>query len=70
LKEDILSLKEWSLKWMLNFNVIIGNPRHTYFTDDQPLQVVSEHKDFGIIMDPSLNIHCQTTSATNKQIAY
>ena len=59
---------------MLNFNVIklfimhLGstNPHHTYFMDGQPLQVVSEHKDLGIIIDSSLKFYSQTTSATNK----
>ena len=34
--------------------------------DGQPLQVVSEHKDLGIIVDSSLKFHSQTTSAINK----
>ena len=34
--------------------------------DGQPIQVVSEHKDLGIIVDSSLKFHSQATSATNK----
>ena len=33
--------------------------------DGQPLQVVSEHKDLGIIVDSSLKFHSQATSAIN-----
>jgi len=32
--------------------------------DEQPLQVVSEHKDLGIIIDFKLKFHSQTTAAT------
>ena len=34
--------------------------------DGQPLQVVSEHQDLGIIVDSSLKLHSQATSAINK----
>ena len=43
-----------------------SNPCHTYYMDGQPLQVVSEHKDLGIIVDFSLKFHSQATSAINK----
>ena len=39
---------------------------YTYYMDGQPLQVVSEHKDLGIIVDSSLKFHSQATSAINK----
>ena len=42
------------------------NPCHTYYMDGQPLQVVSKHKDLGIIVDSSLKFHSQATSAINK----
>ena len=59
---------------MFNFNVIksfimhLGstNPCHTYFMDDQPLLVVSEHKSLGMIIDCSLKFQSQTTSIANK----
>ena len=74
LEQDLLLLKEWSMKWLLNFNIVktfvmhLGNsnPCHTYYMDGQPLQVVSEHKDLGIIVDSSLKFHSQATSAINK----
>ena len=46
----------------------LGNIKtcHTYFMDGQPLQVVSEHKDVGIIIDSNLKFHSQTTAAANK----
>ena len=74
LELDLLLLKEWLMKWLLNLNVVkifimhLGNtnPFHTYYMDGQPLQVVSEHKDLGIILDSSLKFHSQATSAINK----
>ena len=41
------------------------NPCHTYYMDGQPLQVVPEHKDLGIIVDSSLKFLSQATSAIN-----
>ena len=41
------------------------NPCHSYYMNDLPLQVVSKHKDLGIIVDSSLKFHSQATSATN-----
>ena len=74
LQQDLLLLKEWSRKWLLNFNIAktvimhLGNtnPCYTYFMDGQPLQVVSEHKDLGIIIDSNLKFHSQTTAVANK----
>ena len=74
LEQDLLLLKEWSMKWLLNFNIVktfvmhLGNsnPCHTYYMNGQPLQVVSEHQDLGIIVDSSLKFHSQATSAINK----
>ena len=74
MEQDLLSLREWSLKWLLNFNVIksftmhLGstNPCHMYCMDGQPLQVVSEHKDLGVIVDSSLKFHSQATSVVHK----
>jgi len=34
--------------------------------DDQPIKVVSKHRDLGIIVDSSLKFHSQATSVTNK----
>jgi len=34
--------------------------------DEQPSQVVSEHKDLGIIIDSNLKFHSQSAAATNK----
>ena len=47
LERDLVSLKEWSRKWLLNFNVLksfvmhLGstNPCHPYYMNDQPTQV-------------------------------
>ena len=74
LELDLLLLKVWSMKWLLNFNVVktfvmhLGNTNlcHTYYMDEQSLLVVSEHKDLGIIVDSSLKFHSQATSAINK----
>ena len=68
-----MSLKEWSRKWLFNFNVSKSfdmhldstNPCNPYYMNDQPLQVVSKHKDLGITVDSSLKFHSQATSATN-----
>ena len=62
------------MKWLLNFNIVktfvmhLGNsnPCLTYYMDGQPLQVVSEHKYLGIIVDSSLKFHSQATSAINR----
>jgi len=74
LQQDLLALKEWSRKWLLKFNITktmvmhLGNTNqcYTYYMDEQPLQVVSEHKDLGIIIDSNLKFHSQSTAATNK----
>ena len=74
LQQDLLALKEWSKKWLLKFNITktvvmhLGNTNqcYTYYMDEQPLQVVSEHKDLGIIIDSNLKFHSQTTAAANK----
>jgi len=74
LQQDLLALKEWSKKWVLKFNVTktvvmhLGNTNqcYSYYMDDQQLQVVSEHKDWGIIIDSSLKFHNHTTSVINK----
>jgi len=42
------------------------NQCYTYYMDEQPLQVVSEHKNLGIIIDSNLKFHSQTTAVTNK----
>ena len=64
LQQDLLILKEWSRKWLLNFSnsgraLILGNTNSykTYYMDGQPLQVVSEHKDLGILNDSNLKFH-------------
>ena len=48
LQQDLLALKEWSMKWLLKFNITktvimhLGNTNqcYTYHMDEQPLQVV------------------------------
>ena len=60
------------MKWLLHFNITetfimhlsSTIPCHMYHMDGQPLQVVSEHKDLGIIVDPCLIFHSQATAAT------
>ena len=37
-----------------------------YCMDGQPLQVVSEHKDLGVIVGSSLKFHSQASSVANK----
>jgi len=74
LQQDLLALKEWSKKWLLKFNLIktvvmlLGNTNqcYTYYMDEQPLQVASEHINSGIIIDSKLKFHSQTIAATNK----
>jgi len=39
---------------------------YTYYMDEQPLQVVSELKDLGIIIDSNQKFHSQTTAGTSK----
>ena len=74
LQKDLLALKEWFKKWLLRFNVTktavmhLGNTKqkYTYYMDEQPLQVVSEHKDLSIIIDSNLKFHSQATAVTNE----
>jgi len=40
-----------------------ANPCYENFMENQPLQVVTEHKDLGIIMDWNLKFHSQATAA-------
>jgi len=62
------------MKRLLKFNVTktvvmhLGNTNqcYTYYMDEQPLQVVSEHKDLGIIIDSNLKFHSQSTADTSK----
>ena len=42
------------------------NPCYEYFMENKPLQVVTEHKDLGIIMNCNLKFHSQATAAANK----
>ena len=52
----------WTCIWGILTRVIHNN----YFIDGQPLQVMSEHKDLGIIIDSNLKFHSQTTAVANK----
>jgi len=42
------------------------NQKYMYYKDEQPLQVVSEHKDLGVIIDSNLKFHSLTAAVTNK----
>ena len=42
------------------------NQKYTFYMDKQPLQVVSEHKDLGAIIDSNLKFHSQASAVTNK----
>ena len=74
LQADIDALVNWSKKWLLPFNstkcrvMHIGrqNPGHAYMLDGEPMQVVREEKDLGILIDDELKFHKQTAASISK----
>ena len=62
LQRDLDSIKNWAVKWKMEFNVDkckvmhlgSGNPRHTYTMGGEDLAVTTEEKDLGVIFDEKL----------------
>ena len=62
IQKDIDELVEWSRTWLLNFNagkckvmhVGARNGRANYFMEGTEIQVVSEEKDLGVVVDDKL----------------
>ena len=62
LQKDLDSIKEWAVKWRMEFNVDkckvmhLGNknPKHTYTMGGENLAVTTEEKDLGVIFDEKL----------------
>ena len=52
---------------MVVMHVENSNQKYTYYMDKRPLQVMSEHKDFSLIIGSNLKFHSQTTAVTNMQ---
>ena len=68
LQEDLDRLVSWSNIWQLPFNIEkckvmhIGNtnPKFEYSMASQKLEVTSQEKDLGVIVDKSLSFHAHT----------
>ena len=61
LQADLDRLSEWSNKWLLFFNTskcvvlrIRASIQYTYFLNNEPLSVVGEQKDLGVIISSDL----------------
>ena len=55
IQKDIDELVEWSRTWLLNFmHVGARNGRANYFMEGTEIQVVSEEKDLGVVVDEKL----------------
>ena len=60
LQDDLLKLKDWSRKWLLEFNeskckvMHIGrrNPNYNYQINNTTLAVTNEEKDLGVYITP------------------
>ena len=74
LQADIDALVRWSTKWLLPFNASkctvmhIGhqNPSTNYSLGGTLMEVTTEEKDLGIIVDTHMNFHKQTAVAISK----
>ena len=74
LQNDILTFKQWSKLWQLNFNtkksfiMHLGrnNACYTYYIGNDLLQSIKEHKDLGVIMGLNLKFHVHTSAVANK----
>ena len=68
LQEDLDKLERWSRTWQLPFNVAkckvmhLGNnnPEYEYTMSNQKLEVITQEKDLGVIVDNSLSFHNHT----------
>ena len=62
LQRDLNNVREWALKWKMEFNVdkckIMhlrkSNPEHTYTMDGTNLAVTKEERDLGVLVDDGL----------------
>ena len=74
LQNDLDHLRDWSLKWHMNFNVNkckrfhIGqtNPHNKYTITGIDLVVSDQERDLGIIVDNERNFHIKTAHIVNK----
>ena len=76
LQEDLDRLVSWSNIWQLPFNIEkckvmhIGNtnPKFEYSMASQKLEVTSQEKDLGVIVDNSLSFHAHTDAVVARAI--
>ena len=74
LQRDLDSVREWALKWKMEFNVEkckimhLGstNPKHTYTMGGTNLSVTSEEKDLGVLIDDKLNFRSHIKGIVGK----
>ena len=74
LQRDLDSVREWALKWKMEFNVDkckimhLGstNPKHTYTMGGTNLSVTSEEKDLGVLIDDKLNFRSHIKGIVGK----
>ena len=74
LQRDLDSVREWALKWKMEFNVDkckimhlgLTNPKHTYTMGGTNLAVTSEEKDLGVLIDDKLNFRSHIKGIVGK----
>jgi len=78
MRADLRNLVVWSQEWQMLFNVEkckvmhlgYNNPKVNYVVDATQLQVVSEERDFGIIVSDDLKWKNSIMLQLNKQTRY
>ena len=74
LQRDLNNVREWALKWKMEFNVDkckimhLGksNPKHTYTMDGTNLAVTKEERDLGVLVDDRLRFSNHIEEIVNK----
>ena len=74
LQNDLNSLYNWSLTWLLTFNIVkckhlhLGPAHHfgSYQLNRLEIDTVTSHKDLGILFDEHLKFHNHTTEVSAK----
>ena len=73
LQKDLDSLFKWSTLWQLNFNILKCKMLHfgphqanVYNLNGTPIEIVTSHKDLGILFDDKLKFHLHSTDITSK----
>lgn len=65
IQRGLEQINHWPEKWLMSINtskckvihITSRNSSHTYHTGSEPLQVVREEKDFGVIISSDLKFH-------------